>query len=157
MEEKLSRPAHVFKDGDIELITRLWQEGETADACCRSIGITRNTWEYHRLKGELKHLKRREKGGYKFGAWKNRKDDPRRKILFGMKKSEIEKRKAEIRSRWSVEEECYRRTGLKVVPNNRQEKYNPGTDQERLCHPRHRHTPRHMNRADQNFRESGLS
>ena len=153
----MPRPRHEFKYGEIETVTRLWQAGTTADECCRSIGITRNVWEYHRIEGELKHLQKRHLGGYKIGKRENRKDDPRRRILFGLKKSEIEKRKAEIRKGWTLEEEFFRRTGVRSNPNNRMETYSPGKDQERSCHPRHRNTPSHMNRADQNFRQSGLS
>ncbi len=153
----MPRPRHEFKDGEIETITRLWQAGTTADECCRSIGITRNIWEYHRLEGELKHLPKRHHGGYKIGSRSGRKDDPRRQVLFGMKKSEIEKRKAEIRKGWTIEEECFRRTGVRSNPNSRMETYSPGGDLGRSCNPRHENTPARMNRADQNCRRSGLS
>lgn len=87
---------------------------------------------------------------------RSRPDDEKKQMLFGMGLREIERRKSEVRSKWTPSDEYHRRTGVRLK-ESRAANYNPGTDETRSHHPRHGRATNKMNRADNNFKNYGLS
>ncbi len=132
----------------------MWNAGEACIEIFNLAGISRDTFEYHRKCGAFQHLTKRPLGGV--NGKKNSFDDEKNKVLFGLKQHEWEQRKLDVQNRWTPHEEFHRRTGQRIE-ESRADKYNPGTDVNRSHHPRHGRAGGQLNRADQYFKNSGMS
>lgn len=150
----MSRARKTFSKETVELVTSLWNSGISVPEICSTAGFSRDTLDYHRSSGAFQHLQKRQQGVN--SARQYRADDEKQQVLFGMKQHEVEKRKAEVRSKWTPHDEFQRRTGVRLK-ESRAANYNPGTDETRSHHPRHGRATNKMNRADNNFKNYGLS
>ena len=150
----MSRTRKTFSQETVELVTNLWNSGASVPEICNTAGFSRDTLDYHRSSGAFQHLQKR-KQGVNCGR-RMKPDDEKQQVLFGMKPHEVEQRKAEVRSKWTPGDEYHRRTGVRLK-ESRAANYNPGTDETRSHHPRHGRAPSNLNRADNNFRNYGLS
>ena len=147
------RKRREFTQQEVEYVTTFWNAGEPAEDICRLAGISKSTFDYHRQCGAFTHLPKRVKGT---GRKRTGRDCPESGMLFGMARDEIEARKADVQSKWTLHEEFHRRTGI-YIKETRATEYNPGTDENRSHHPRHRRTPSKINHAEHDFKNYGLS
>lgn len=150
----MSRTRRTFSQETVELVTNLWNTGKSIPEICDAAGISRDTLDFHRAKGAFQHLQRRARGGINCG--KRLPDDENKKVLFGMKQHEWEQRKLDVQNKWTPHEEFHRRTGQRIE-ETRATEYNPGQDVNRSHHPLHARAGGQLNRADQYFKNSGMS
>ncbi len=150
----MSRARKTFSKETVELVTSLWNSGVSVPEICNAAGFSRDTLDYHRSSGAFQHLQKRKQGVN--NGRRSKPDDEKKQMLFGMGLREIERRKSEVRSKWTPSDEYHRRTGVRLK-ESRAANYNPGTDETRSHHPRHGRATNKMNRADNNFKNYGLS
>jgi hypothetical protein len=128
------RKRREFTQQEIECFTTFWNAGAPAEDICRLAGISKRTFDYHRQCGAFTHLPKRVKGSKRKRTGR---DCPENGMLFGMSRDEWEARKADVQRKWTLHEEFHRRTGI-YIKETRAPEYNPGTDENRSHHPRHR-------------------